>query len=85
MQAEELLTSEEAATILGTTRPRVYAMIRAGKLRAFLEPTKGSLLPHRYRLLKSEVEKLAREGWRQRRLKSTRPRSRTADERRNET
>jgi excisionase family DNA binding protein len=72
---EELMTAAQAAHRLGTPRTHVHEMVAGGRLTGIKVPTRGADRPYRLRLLRSEVERLARDGWRQRRPRRTIERS----------
>ncbi len=66
-EINEIVTSRYGAGLLDTDLTTLHDLIEAGKLQAFHIRTKGEKLPWRTWVLRREVEKLAAEGWRQRR------------------
>jgi hypothetical protein len=59
----ELITTTEAAKLLGRQVITIHDLIERGALQSFHIKTKGTVLPWRTMVLKSEVETLAVEGW----------------------
>jgi hypothetical protein len=66
---DELITPAAAAAILGASRAKVHVLIETGRLEGLQQPTKGGsgARPSRIFVRRSEVERLAQQGWRQRR------------------